>query len=392
MPIHAVFCSLGQAGGTGLEYFIMMNGLNLRALLRFALLASLAGCNREPQITSYDAPKEEDRMEAPILANAAPPAAPQDVETISGFDTPKSWKLDPTPRTMREMTFNVGEGEKSASIIVMRFPAPTFSNDVLGNINRWRGQVGAEPVKTVADQKTAKIKIGTEDGTAYDLPGKAPNRQVIAMLPRGEDIWYFKFIGHTETINLEWENFEHFLASVKFGKSTANPADPHAGLNVAPDGKLPAGHPTVGPGEVRSAAPVEYKAADSWKLDPQPRPMREATYNVGEGEKAATVIVSRLPAVSYTNDVLGNINRWRNQVGMEPIKDKAEQKTERVALGGLDGTLYDLAGPKSRQIIALVTRGEDIWYFKITGNSETVEKEKAAFGQFLASIKFAPGK
>ncbi len=368
----------------------MTKSHKIRALVSVALLSAVAGCNREPTISTYDAPKENDRMEAPILANAAPEAAAPDRDGIASYDAPKTWKLDPNPRPMREMTFDVGAGDKASSVIVMRFPAVTYTNDPLGNINRWRAQVGLEPVKDVAAQKSAKIKVGAEDGTAFDLAGKAPTRQIVVMLPRGEDIWYFKFTPNTDTINAEWENFEKFLASVKFGKVAAAPS-------AMPD-KLPAGHPGVGadapaiPDASSHSSLGEYKAPASWKLDPQKRPMRELTYSIGEGEKSVVILVSRLPASSFTNAELPNINRWREQVGLPPVNELSAQKSEKITIGGGDGSLYDLSNGKTRQILAYVMRGNDIWYFKIIGNAEMVEKESAPFQQFLGTIKFAPPK
>ncbi|MFI5380781.1 MAG: hypothetical protein ACHRHE_15900 [Tepidisphaerales bacterium] len=342
---------------------------------------------------------------APVLADAVPnAAAPQEQEGIAAYDAPKTWTLDPTPRMMRELTFTLGDGEKAVTLIVSRLAASSFS-DALGNINRWRGEVGLEPLTDVSQQKSAKIKIGAVDGTAFDVPGKAPNRLVVAMLPRGEEIWYFKFKGHTDTINAEWENIEKFLASIKFGKA-APKADPNAG--AGPD-KLPSGHPTVGPDKLPSGHPTvgadantggaanpsglaAYKAPASWKLDPQPRPMRELTYTLGEGDKSATIIVSRLGAASFTNAVLLNINRWRDQVGLPPVKEPAEQKSEKITIGGAEGALYDLSGAKGRQILTYAMQGDEIWYFKIIGDPGLVEKEKPAFQQFLGSIKFAPAK
>ena len=372
----------------------MTKSHKLRALVSIALLSAVAGCNREPTISAYDAPKENDRMEAPILANAAPEAAAPERDGITAYDAPKTWKLDPNPRPMREMTFDVGEGDKASSIIVMRFPSVTFTNDPLGNINRWRGQVGLEPAKEIAQQKSAKIKIGAEDGTAFDMPGKAPNRLVVAMLPRGEDIWYFKFTGNTDTINAEWESFEKFLTSIKFGK-VAPKADANPG--VLPD-KMPSGHPAVGPNPPAVLAGAgrwtlgEYKLPASWKLDPEKRPMRELTCTIGEGDKALTVIVSRLDSSSFTNAVLPNINRWRDQVGLPPVKEISDQKFEKTTIDGVEGSLYDLSNGKIRQILAYVMRGGDIWYFKIIGAAEGVEKESAAFQQFLGTIKLAPPK
>ncbi|MGA2498029.1 MAG: hypothetical protein ABSH20_09820 [Tepidisphaeraceae bacterium] len=384
----------------------MTKSQKLRALVSIALLSAVAGCNREPTISAYDTQKENDRMETPVMANAAPEAAAPERDGIAGYDAPKTWKLDPAPRPMREMTFDVGEGDKASWVIVMRFPSVTYTNDPLGNINRWRGQVGLEPVKTIADQKAAKIRIGAEDGTAFDLPGKAPNRLVVAMLPRGEDIWYFKFTGNTDTINAEWENFEKFLSSIKFGKvapkADANPgavpdALPSGHPAVGPD-KMPSGHPAVGPDNPAIPADAsrwtlgEYKVPASWKVDPQKRPMRELTCTIGEGDKQLTVIVSRLDASSFTNAVLPNINRWRDQVGLPPVKEVSEQKSEKTTIDAVEGSLYDLSNGKIRQILACVMRGSDIWYFKIIGAAEGVEKESAAFQQFLATIKLAPPK
>jgi hypothetical protein len=37
----------------------------------------------------------------------------------------------------------------------------------------------------------------------------------------------------------------------------------------------------------------------------------------------------------------------------------------------------------------MVEQGDQVWFFKMTGDRALVEKQEAAFGKFLESVKFA---
>ncbi|MFI5379823.1 MAG: hypothetical protein ACHRHE_11035 [Tepidisphaerales bacterium] len=371
-------------------------------------LAAASGCNHQPQPPAKNAPAEP-APAARAGGGEAPDATAGANEVIVTQEAPKTWQLDPTPRQMREMTYAIGEGEKAAAVIVSKLPETTYTNDPLSNINRWRTQVALPPLTDIAQQKMEKVKIGSADGTLLDLAGVYNRHLILAMLRRNGAIWYFKLLGHHETVAAERKGLESFLASVKFGPPAAgallagtNPPGPalpsgHPPTPGNPSASMPEGHVPVGGGNAavpaRTPGLSEFKAAATWKQDPERRPMRELTYNIGEEPKGAVVIVSRLPAETFTSNPLPNINRWRDQVGLGPVEDLAGQPSQKVIIGGETGSIYDLTGPqRGRQIVALVTRGGEIWYFKIIGSAETIDTEKANFEAFLASVKFAAEK
>ncbi len=309
---------------------------------------------------------------------------------------------------MREMTFFIGEGETAAAVIVSKLPESTYTNNPLNNVNRWRGQVGLPPLQELGDQKMEAVTIGDEGGTLLDLVGTNHRRLILAMLRRHGAIWYFKVQGHATTVGAERQSLESFLKSVKFGVARTQP-DPHVAGRSVGGSAMPTGHPPMGSGQAgdglpeghapigagtpaasnRTTALAEYKAPAAWKLDPERRPMREQTYHVGDPAKNTLVIVSRLPAETYTNNPLANINRWRDQVGLGPVEQLSDQPSRKLTIGGVEGSIYDLVGPRGgRQILALVTLGGDIWYFKIIGHTTVIDAEKENFESFLMSIRF----
>jgi uncharacterized protein YkwD len=370
----------------------MMNhhlSLRCRGGLLMAVLAVTgwtAGCDREPPVTAYNAPKESPRPAPPDLRAVAPAAAA--TETLVSYQAPQSWQVDPTPRQMVDLAFTAG----AAKVMVMAMPAATFTADPLGNINRWRAQVGLAPVSDLAGQAPTSVKIGDAEGSLYDIAGPS-QRQCVAMLMRGESIWYFKLMGPPAAVEAERPGLLAFVESVKFGTAPPAPADPHAGMPMPGGmGMGGGGGPSIAgvPGATPPVAGLAaYAVAPTWRLDPTPRPMRELTYLLGSGDRTATVIVSRLAATSFSADPLGNINRWRAQVGLPEVRALAEQPVVALQVGGEQASLYDLTGPTTRQVVAMVVRGEEIWYFKVLGEGQVVASEKAAFDAFLSSVRFA---
>ena len=119
--------------------------------------------------------------------------------------------------------------------------------------------------------------------------------------------------------------------------------------------------------------------------------MRLATFHVGEGDAKAEVQVSKFPVATFSNDPAGNINRWRQQVGLAPAENPAAANApQAVTVADTPGYLFDLNNPESgkRQFVAMLQRGEEIWYFKILGPAKTVTDQKPAFEMFLKSVQF----
>ncbi len=130
---------------------------------------------------------------------------------------------------------------------------------------------------------------------------------------------------------------------------------------------------------------LQYDIPDGWQLDPTPRPMREATIIVGQADRAAEVIVTRL--ASNFGNLGDNINRWRGQIGLPPLEDPASVEPKLVDTPVGKAKVYRFEGDDKASIIALVELGEQTWFFRFTGEKATVLENEAKLEQLLTSLK-----
>ena len=68
-----------------------------------------------------------------------------------------------------------------------------------------------------------------------------------------------------------------------------------------------------------SSGKIEWTLPENWKQVPGERPMRAATFEVGQGEQRLEIVVSVFPGDA--GGLAANINRWRNQVNLPPLSD-----------------------------------------------------------------------
>ena len=193
------------------------------ALISFGAIFILSGCTPAPQISQYTVPKPE-MIETPVKAAGSTatsrPSAPRPQQPAPStdsltYDLPAGWKeIAPRPLTLK--AFEVVDGEQRIEITIS-----VAGGDLVGNMNRWRGQIGLPPVDD------AEIEKALQSREINGLPGKfmevhqaedAPARQSILgiMIPEGEHAWFIKLRGHTSLAEREREQFESFAKSVKW--------------------------------------------------------------------------------------------------------------------------------------------------------------------------------
>ena len=129
--------------------------------------------------------------------------------------------------------------------------------------------------------------------------------------------------------------------------------------------------------------------------EPQPTSqMRQASFLV-KGEKGAVVDISLVSLGAAAGNVLENVNRWLDQLGQPPV---TEQKLSEIAqhlttsLGQV--TIVDLAGlsagadpAKDGKIIAaMVNTNSSTLFFKMRGNADLAEAQKADFIKWIAAV------
>ncbi len=133
------------------------------------------------------------------------------------WEAPESWVQQPQ-RPMRFATFFTSQDPGAPEVVVSSFGAFGTMKD---NINRWRNMVGLAPVDDEKEQPVEKITVAGRDGALFDMTGKAQDAQparrlLIAMVPAGESVWFFRMLGPADAVQQQRANFDAFLKSVRF--------------------------------------------------------------------------------------------------------------------------------------------------------------------------------
>lgn len=136
---------------------------------------------------------------------------------------------------------------------------------------------------------------------------------------------------------------------------------------------------------------LHWKAPEGWK-ELQASGMRHASFSVQVPKGNADMSVVVLPGPAGGD--LANVNRWRDQIGLGPLDEKAlaeRSKKLPTPVGTL--VLVDFAGPKKedgadRVLAAILSTGGKTWFFKLAGKEKVVEEAKPSFLGFLKSLHF----
>jgi hypothetical protein len=167
--------------------------------------------------------------------------------------------------------------------------------------------------------------------------------------------------------------------------------DPEAPAAAAASGAEAAQSP--GAAMADAAVPTTEGAALSWQAPPQwarkaASAMRKASYGVaGDGGECD------LSITAFPGDVGGelmNVNRWRGQMGLPPIRqEELDSSVNRLDANGLRFTVVELApGAGGKAMLgAIVPFGGSTWFFKLMGPGPSVQAAKPAFLEFLHSVR-----
>jgi len=322
-------------------------------------------------------------LSAEQLAVAGTAMAPAHEFTDS---PPAHWKKL-TPSAMLLAKYQI-EGADGAMVDVTFSTLRSAPGGLLANINRWRGQLGREPFDDAAlKQNTSVVSSGFGDAVFVEIEGlpagadpKKDGRLLGAIAEKGANAWFFKLRGNAALAAAEKDNFINWIASVK-------PAGPS---KVPMHGTAPG--EGITPPKETAAAPAGDGSV-TWDLPAGWAPVR------GSSARYATIAVTgadgskgELAVTHFPGDVggdLANVNRWRGQIGLPSIDDKALASVVSEITAGLKTIkLMDATGPQNRCAAAWTAHGGETWFFKFTGPDALVGAEKAKFTVFLESIRF----
>lgn len=349
-----------------------------RWLIGLAALLLLVGCGEEAEIVQYDfdpRPPAELRDEKRMLGAIIPLAdrvwfikLQADVVQVDAVDDQLQQWVSELQFIDKEPVFNLPEGWQQRPGGTMRFatleipaePLPLevsvsflskaedWNEQVAMNVNRWRGQLGLEPVET-------------EFAGAKVLDDVSAN-------PEEPAIW----------VDITGE------------PSAAPSMDPSMLGGAAP----PTGGPAAG-GPPAAAAPaatgerLSYDAPSDWQ-PARVSSMRLAAFQMGPEDRKAEITV--IPA---GGDVRGNVERWIGQIRSQAV-DPAEVDTvisaaQKLVVDGRESQRFIIQGdgePAQSIDGTVVPLDEGFHLFiKATGDSQTISQQSASIEQFLNSLK-----
>jgi hypothetical protein len=160
--------------------------------------------------------------------------------------------------------------------------------------------------------------------------------------------------------------------------NTASPPAGAAGANMANTAV-----PTASGSALTWTAPARWTVKSGSS-------MRKGSYAVHGPEGDADFAITAFPG--DTGGLPANLNRWRGQIGLPALPpDEVTKGLERFESNGLAFIVVDYLGAaggvSTRLLGGITTHGGNSWFFKLTGPDALVAREKAAYLEFLRTVK-----
>lgn len=153
---------------------------------------------------------------------------------------------------------------------------------------------GCQKAEQIERYKVAKHE--TLQSSSYLDQQDRRKRMIGAIIPKEPETWFFKLDGGDKAVTARIDDVRGFLKTLKF---------PTADKPLA-DGKE-----------------IDWELPSGWKVLP-PSQFRYATI-VLDGEPSLEMSVTKLPfqpGVELSQQVLLNVNRWRDQLSLPPISEQ----------------------------------------------------------------------
>ena len=343
-------------------------------LLLCVLTLALAGCKQDG-IRVYQIAKEE--------------------PTATMSRVPAGWESTP-PGEMRVASFRVkGQAGKTADVSVI--PLPGQAGRDIDNVNRWRGQVGLPAVSEAELTKLAQpVEVSGQTAQLYDINGGnsgsgEKTRILAAILRKDGTAWFFKMTGDDGLVAQQKTAFLEYLKTFQFPSTTTETA-------ASQPAELPPNHPPLGAtaptGQPLAGAAQTAQDRPTWTVPPGWREVDAGQFLVAKfvvpGENNSQAAVNVSTSAGDGGGLTGNVNRWRQQLGLNQLTESAvNELVTHIDAGPGKASLVDMVGAdprtgdKARVIAAVISQGSRTWFYKLMGPIPTVNGEKDSFLKFV---------
>ena len=343
----------------------------------------LVSCEKNSEIKVYRVSKAPLEQSAPqqqdaVPTNTAAPRMPGGLTPAAetAVTTPSNWEPQPLSQ-MRQASFLV-KGNNGAVADVSFVSLGSAAGNVLENVNRWLGQLGQPPItEQKLGEMAQRLHTSLGDVTIVDLTGLPDNadpardgRIIAAMMTTANSTLFFKMRGNAELAEAQKSDFIKWVAAVCNAQTQAGPP------------QMSAAQP-----QTTSAPPIKWTTPEGWTEVP-PSSMRYASFSA-PADEGGKIDISVVTFPGDGGSDADNINRWRGQMGLAPVD--ADGVTSQIAplkTGDTTFSTTDITGNKTRTIAAWTRHDGRVWFFKATGPTAAVEKERPNFVKFIESVRF----
>lgn len=151
--------------------------------------------------------------------------------------------------------------------------------------------------------------------------------------------------------------------------------------------------PFVGGSPMGRGAPamraLKFTAPEGWSAG-KTSSMVQARFSKTDGEAKAQITVTEMPADA--NQWMPNIKRWAGQVGLDQLTDQQlTTRTSEIKVDEVAGKLVDLAADSEAEqgvIAAMVKRKGSAWFFKLSGDRGLVDQSREEFEAFMETVRY----
>jgi len=238
------------------------------------------------------------------------------------------------------------------------------------------------------------VEAGGQPAQLYDIAGQNPGSgdatRILGVIQhRTEAVWFFKMTGDADLAEQQKPALVAFLKSVKF-------------TTVQAQTELPPSHPPIGDmgtGAPTASAPVSNEGKPNWQVPAGWQEVSGGQFLIAKftltGAGGATAAVNVSSSTGEGGGLIGNINRWRGQLGLTSLSDGDVNKlVTAIDVQGGRASLVDLSGTDARTgqptrlVGVMVPQSGQTWFYKLMGDAKVVESQKDAFTKFVQSVKY----
>lgn len=331
----------------------------IHRITHYSLILSIGvtslSCTEE-KIRTYRVAADKDATEEAIAPkpNLSPPKTAGSLR----WQALEGWKEE-TPGQ-----FQIALYQLSPEVNVSVSSLPGEAGGESANVNRWRRQVGLEPVEDVGG-KILGVEGNEISAKWFEIMGESQSI-LAAIISLPTETWFFKLNAPTREIEPRREEFMSFLSTVSLGSEAAEK--------------------TSAPSPSDEKPKISLVAPEGWEKS-EGSSMRVASFRI-PGKDTLDGDVSVVPLFGQAGTALENVNRWRGQLKLPALESEADPalgETKKGSSGDIlfthmvsDGPLLD--GEKKGAIsTAILKAGDYTWFFKMGGDATLVEANRAKF-------------